>query len=69
MLSLFFTLYTEVKAVIRHAPGNTSAEDISVALQEIGYDDISVQQTMAKHPAPGGVAHTSLPLPSYSSKE
>jgi hypothetical protein len=35
----FFTFYTKVdkpvKIVIRHLPGNTSAEDITVALQEM----------------------------------
>jgi hypothetical protein len=62
----FFTFYTKadkpVKAVIRHLPGNTSEEDIAVALQEMDYDVISVKQMTAKRPTPeGGVTHTSLP--------
>jgi hypothetical protein len=43
-------------------PGNTSAEDITVALQEIGYNVISVKQMMARRPTPGGITLTSLPL-------
>jgi hypothetical protein len=40
-----------------------------MALQEIDCDVISKHMT-AKHPTPDeGVIHTSLPLPSYSSKE
>jgi hypothetical protein len=31
-----------VKAIIRHLPGNILAEDTTVALQELGYDIISV---------------------------
>jgi hypothetical protein len=48
----FFTLYTKgdkpVKAVIRHLPNNTSSEDITVALQESGYEVICVKQMTAK---------------------
>jgi hypothetical protein len=63
----FFTFYTKVdklvKTVIRHLPGNTSAEGITVALQERDYDVISVKQMTAKCPTPeGGITHTSLPL-------
>jgi hypothetical protein len=40
----FFTFYIKgdkpVKAVIRHLPNNTSSENISVALQELGYEVI-----------------------------
>jgi hypothetical protein len=62
----FLTFYTKgdkmVKAVIRHVPNNTSSEDIIVALQELGYEVISVKQ-MTKPPSPkGGVTHLSLPL-------
>jgi hypothetical protein len=43
----FSTFYKKadkpIKAVITHLPGNTSAEDIIVALQEIDYDVISVK--------------------------
>jgi hypothetical protein len=52
-----------VKAIIRHLSGNNSAEDITVALQEIDYDIINVKQMTAKRPSPEGVVtHTSLPL-------
>jgi hypothetical protein len=62
----FFTFYTKadrlVKVVIRHLPGNTSAEDITVVLQDTDYI-ISVKQVTTKHPTPKGwVVHTSLPL-------
>jgi hypothetical protein len=41
--------------------GNSSAEDITVDLQEIDYDVVSVKQTTAKRPTPeGGITHTSL---------
>jgi hypothetical protein len=44
-------------------PGNTSADNITVALQEIYYDVISVKQMTTKHLTPEGeVTHTSLPL-------
>jgi hypothetical protein len=44
-------------------PGNTSAEDITLAIQEIDYDIISVKQMTAKPTTPEGeVTHTSLPL-------
>jgi hypothetical protein len=62
----FFTFYTKgeksVKAVIRHLPINTSSEDITVALQELGYEVISVKQMTAKHPSrEGEVTLVSLP--------
>jgi hypothetical protein len=48
----FFTFYTKVdklvKAVIRHLPGNISAVDITVALQEIDYNIVSLKQMTAK---------------------
>jgi hypothetical protein len=38
-------------------PNNTSSEDVTVALQELGYEVISVKQLTAKRPSPeGGVA-------------
>jgi hypothetical protein len=60
----YFLFYTKtekpIKAVIRHLPSNTSSEDITVALQELGYEVISVRQMSAKHPFPeGGVTHIS----------
>jgi hypothetical protein len=55
-----------VKAVIRHLPGNTSAEDIIVDLQDV----ISVKQMTAKRPTPeGGVTHLPPHLPSSASKK
>jgi hypothetical protein len=63
----FFTIYTKAdkpdKAVIRHLPGNALAEDITVALQDVDYDVISVKQmTTNRSILEGGVTHTSLPL-------
>jgi hypothetical protein len=62
-----FTFYTNgdkpVKAVIRHLTNNSSSEDITVALQELDYEVISVKQMTAKRPSPeGGVTLVSLPL-------
>jgi hypothetical protein len=63
----FFTFYTKgdkpQKAVIRHLPNNTSSEDITVAVQELGYVVISVKQITAKSPFPEGGA-TLQPFPS-----
>ncbi|PNF27753.1 hypothetical protein B7P43_G12787, partial [Cryptotermes secundus] len=60
----FFTFYTKgdnpVNAVIRHLPSNTSSEDITVALQELAYEVISVKQMAAKRPFPTG--HTLISL-------
>jgi hypothetical protein len=43
----FFTFYTKadkpVKVVIRDLPGSISAEDTTVALQEIDYDVINIE--------------------------
>jgi hypothetical protein len=40
----YFTLYTKaetpIKILIRHLPNNNSSEDITVALQELGYEVI-----------------------------
>jgi hypothetical protein len=63
----FFSFYTKgdkpVKAVIRHLPNNTSSEDITVPVQDLGYEVISVKQMTAKCPSPeGGVTLVSLPL-------
>jgi hypothetical protein len=63
----FSTVYTEggkpVKTVIGHLPNNTSSEGIAVALQEMGYEVISVKQMAAKRPsAEGGVTIVTLPL-------
>jgi hypothetical protein len=49
-----------VKA-IRHLPGNTSSEDITVVLQELVYDVISVKVVTVKRPTPeGGITDLSL---------
>jgi hypothetical protein len=44
----YFTFYPKylhpIKAVIRHRPMNTPAEDISEGLMELGFDTISVKQ-------------------------
>jgi hypothetical protein len=63
----FFTFYTKgdkpVKAVKRHLHSNTSSEDITVALQELDYEVISVRHMMIKRPSPeGGVTLVSFPL-------
>jgi hypothetical protein len=52
-----------VKAVIKHLADSTSSEDMTVALQELDYDVISVKQNAVKRPSPeGGVTHIALPL-------
>jgi hypothetical protein len=52
-----------VKPVIRHLSNNTSSEDITVTLQELGYKVISLKQMTAKHPSPeGAVSLISIPL-------
>jgi hypothetical protein len=63
----FFSFYTKgdepVKSVLRHLPNNTSSDDITVVLQESGYDVINVKQMTAKRPSPeGGVTPVYLPL-------
>jgi hypothetical protein len=49
-----FTFYTKAdepaEAVIRHLLGNISAEDITVAFQQVDYDVISVKQMTANVP-------------------
>jgi hypothetical protein len=57
-----FTFYTKadktVKTDIRHLSGNISAENISVAFQEISYDVISVKQMTVKVPLQMEGSHT-----------
>jgi hypothetical protein len=70
----FSAFYTKadkpVKAAIMHLPGNTSAEDIILALQETDYGVISIKQMTAKRPTPeGGIPHLPPPLPTYPNKE
>jgi hypothetical protein len=45
-----------VKAVIRHLPDNISAEDITVALQEIDYEVISIKQKEGSNTPPSPVS-------------
>jgi hypothetical protein len=64
---LFFTFYTKgdkpVKSVIGYLPNKSSSEDITWALQELGYEVISDKQMTAKRPSPeGDVTLVSLPL-------
>jgi hypothetical protein len=63
----FFTVCTKgvkpVKAVKKHLPNNNSSEDITLALEELGYEVTSAKQMTAKCPSPeGGVTLVSLPL-------
>jgi hypothetical protein len=63
----FYTFYTETdkpfKTVNRHFPGNCFSEHITVALQKLVYDVISVKQMTTKCPTPeGGVIHISFPF-------
>jgi hypothetical protein len=66
----YFTFYPKserpVKAVIRHLPINTPAEDISNSLQDLGYSELSVKQMTASRPSPGGGNYT-LNLPPFPS--
>jgi hypothetical protein len=59
-LSLLKFSYSDwpIKAVIRHLPGNTPAEDIAKELQALGFIVISVRQLTSKRPQ----APVSLPL-------
>jgi hypothetical protein len=63
----YFTFFPKsekpIKAVIRHLPADTPAEDISNALMELGFDIISVKQmTSRKTIRDGGTRVTNLPL-------
>jgi hypothetical protein len=51
-----------IKAVIRHLPSSTPAEDISDGLTELGYDVISVRQMTSTRRSPGEVTPALLPL-------
>jgi hypothetical protein len=69
----FFTFYTKgnkpVKAVIRHSPNNTSSEDITLALQELGYEVISVKRMTGKRPSAEGLVTLPSPLSYHSGKK
>jgi hypothetical protein len=60
----YFTFYPKslkpIKAVIRHLPGNTPAEEIYEGLLELGFDIISVKQISTTRRSQG--SSTSLPL-------
>ncbi|PNF22596.1 hypothetical protein B7P43_G12673 [Cryptotermes secundus] len=51
-----------IKAVIRHLPHNTPAEDISDGLVSLVFDDISVKQMTSRRPPPEGTDNIYLPL-------
>jgi hypothetical protein len=52
----FFTFHPKsvkpLKAVIRHLPSDTPAEDISKGLEELGFGTVSVKQLTAMRPSP-----------------
>jgi hypothetical protein len=50
-----------IKAVIRHLPNNTPAEDITEGLGDIGFDVVSVKQMSTSRRSPEGTPAT-LPL-------
>jgi hypothetical protein len=63
----YFTYYPKylkpIKAVIRHLPLNTPAEDISDGLVSLGFDVISVKQmTATRWSPPEGSTTISIPL-------
>jgi hypothetical protein len=65
----YFTFYPKhdkpIKAVIRHLPQNTPAEDICDGLVNLGFDVISVKQmTTTRRPPPEESKITNLPLSS-----
>jgi hypothetical protein len=46
-----------IKAVIRHLPPDTSAEEISSSLEDLGFNVIIVRQMKATRRAPNGQTH------------
>ncbi|XP_023721037.1 uncharacterized protein LOC111871883 [Cryptotermes secundus] len=62
----YFTFFPKsekpFKAVIRHLPHNTPAEDISDILVSLGFDVISVKQMISRLTPPEGTKNTYLPL-------
>jgi hypothetical protein len=62
----YFTFYPKYlkpfKAVIRHLPMNTPAEDISEGLMELGFDIISVKQTSTRRSQSEKTPNKNLPL-------
>jgi hypothetical protein len=61
----YFTFYPKslkpIKAIIRHLPGNTPAEEIYEGLVETDFDIISVKQRPTTRRSQGS-SSTSLPL-------
>jgi hypothetical protein len=51
-----------IKAVIRHLPSNTPAEDIADGLMELGFDIVSVHQMTSSRGSPGAGTPALLPL-------
>jgi hypothetical protein len=63
----YFTFHPKslkpIKAVIRHLPLNTPAEDISKGLMNLGFDIISVKQMSTTHRSPSqGTISKNLPI-------
>jgi hypothetical protein len=62
----YYTIYPKsekpIKAVIRHLPVNTPAEDIAEGLVDLGFDVISVKQVSTARWSPEGIANITLPL-------
>ncbi|XP_023714241.1 uncharacterized protein LOC111868088 [Cryptotermes secundus] len=62
----YFTFFPKsekpIKAVIRHLPHNTPAEDISDGLMSLGFDVISVKQMTSRRTPPEGTDNIYLPL-------
>jgi hypothetical protein len=53
-----------IKAVIRHLPPDTPAEDISNGLEGLGFNVINVRQMQATRTSPNGQAHVA-PFPLF----
>jgi hypothetical protein len=62
----YFTFFPKsekpIKAVIRHLPANTPAQDISEALVDLGFDTISVKHMTSRRSKPEGPTTRHLPL-------
>jgi hypothetical protein len=62
----YFTFYPKslkpIKAVIRHLPTNTPAQDISDGLVDLGFDVVSVKQMTSARRSPDGSNPIPLPL-------
>jgi hypothetical protein len=62
----YFTFFPKsekpIKAVLRHLPSNTPAQDISEGLVDLGFDVISVKQMSSNRRSPDGSKPVNLPL-------